>query len=126
VFGFVTGTDNWIFKAKPVEGGTDVTFSVGSVVQPAAARQTPRRPGDPRPRATGAMYEGTAIYDLFWARMAYLLGQRDMWMSCAESDARVKAGLVWGMNEALCNSFNVKDETPVQPMVSLHGEIKSK
>ena len=112
VLGFVTGTDNWIFKAWPVEGGTSVTFGVGSVAQPAPARQTPRRSNDSRPKVMGTTHEGTAIYDLVWARMAYLLGQRDNWMTCAESEARVASGVVWGETVALCNSFNVKDQVP--------------
>lgn len=124
VLGFVTGTDHWVLKTKPSEGGTDVTFAVGSVAQPAPARHTPRQAGDTRPRVMGAMHEGTAIYDLFWSRMAYLLGQRDTWMSCAESDSRVKAGVVWGVTDALCNSFNVKDGVPEGPMVSAPGDLQ--
>ena len=50
------------------------------------------------------------------ARIAYLLGQRDTWMSCAESEARVASGVVWGETVALCNSFNVKDGVPEGPM----------
>lgn len=118
VLGFVTGTDQWIVKARPVDGGTDVTFAVGSVAQPAGARITPRRDGDPRPRVMGSMHEGTAIYDLVWSRMAYLLGQRDSWMTCADSAARVASGVVWGEVVALCNSFNVKDQMPEGPMIT--------
>ena len=121
VLGFVTGTDNWIFKARPVEGGTAVTFAVGSVAQPAPAKQTPRRADDPRPKVMGATHEGTAIYDLVWARMAYLLGQRGDWMRCAESEARVASGVVWGETVALCNSFNVKDLVPEGAMTSTQG-----
>lgn len=121
VLGFATGTDNWIFKVRPVEGGTAVTFAVGSVAQPAPARQTPRRADDPRPKVMGTTHEGTAIYDLVWARMAYLLGQRDTWMSCAESEARVVSGVVWGEAVALCNSFNVKDLVPEGAMTSTQG-----
>ena len=122
VLGFVTGTDNWIFKARPVEGGTAVTFAVGSVAQPAPAKQTPRRADDPRPKVMGATHEGTAIYDLVWARMAYLLGQRGDWMSCAESEARVASGVVWGETVALCNSFNVKDGVPERALLGTSTE----
>ena len=125
VLGFVTGTDNWVFKARPVEGGTTVTFAVGSVAQPAPARQTPRRVDDPRPRVMGTMHEGTAIYDLVWARIAYLLRQRDTWMSCAESEARVASGVVWGETVALCNSFNVKDLVPERAMNSMQGSASA-
>ncbi|AEC22239.1 hypothetical protein PT7_P003 (plasmid) [Pusillimonas sp. T7-7] len=55
---------------------------------------------------------GTAIYDVFWARMDYLLGKNDKWMTCEEANSRVKAAITWGPNEALCNSFNMKDAAP--------------
>ena len=48
----------------------------------------------PLPGIGGSAVDGTTIYEIFWARMTYLLGQRDTWMTCAESDARVKAGVV--------------------------------
>lgn len=53
--------------------------------------------------------DGTAIYDLFWARVEYLLGQRDAWMTCADSNARQKSGIVWGSNEPLCDSLTTTD-----------------
>lgn len=124
----VFGLDTWGISVQSAETGSVVKLGVASQAQ--ALMPVPTARGDASvgtmPGMGGFAVNGTAIYDLFWARMAYLLGQRDTWMSCAEADARVKAGTVWGTNEALCNSFNVKDETPVQPMVSLHGEIKSK
>ena len=60
----------------------------------------------------GTPVDGTALYDVFWARMDYLLGKRAKWMDCKEADRRVKQGIVWGSNENLCNSFNIKDDRP--------------
>ena len=61
---------------------------------------------------SGSPVMGTAIYDVFWSRMDYLLGLRQDWMTCQMADERVKSGATWGTNEALCNSFNVKDAVP--------------
>lgn len=114
----VFGMDTWSINVQPAETGSVVKLGVASQAQ--AMMPVPTARGDATAGTmpgTGAFtVNGTAIYDLFWARMAYLLGQRATWMTCIEADARVKAGTVWGTNEALCNSFNVKDETPEGPM----------
>lgn len=54
--------------------------------------------------------------------MDYLLGVRPDWMNCKMADERVKEGVVWGANEALCNSFNIKDETPSSPILAMKGQ----
>lgn len=122
------GMDTWDLRVSQDGANTKVRLGVASQGQMLAPMPTAR--GDASvgtmPGMGGAAVDGTAIYDLFWARMAYLLGQRDSWMTCAESDARVKAGTVWGLNEALCNSFNVKDQVPEGPMAvkaaGTHGQ----
>lgn len=107
------GSDQWLIKAQEVDGGTKVSAQVGTSsgnIIPA-----PTTGGDMAAFGTpggGSPVRGTAIYDLFWARMDYLLGKTDHWMTCAEADQRVKDGIVWGKNEALCNSFNMKDLPP--------------
>ena len=61
---------------------------------------------------SGSPVMGTAIYDVFWSRMDYLLGFRQDWMTCQIANQRVEHGITWGTNEALCNSFNIKDNPP--------------
>ena len=121
------GVDTW--DVRVTTDGPNAKIKVGVASQSQALMPMPTASGRDASVGTmpggGATVNGTAIYDLFWARMAYLLGQRTTWMSCAESDERVKAGKVWGMNEALCNSFNVKDETPEGPMVSVQGATRT-
>ncbi|RXZ42712.1 hypothetical protein EBB06_12530 [Crenobacter cavernae] len=60
----------------------------------------------------GNIVNGSAIYDVFWARMDWMLGRRGDWMDCKVADQRVKTGAAWGTNEALCNSFNITDKAP--------------
>ena len=55
------------------------------------------------PGEGGVPLNSTAIYDLFWGRMDYLLGRRDRWMTCDEAKARRKAGTTYGLLEALCS-----------------------
>ena len=61
---------------------------------------------------SGSPVMGTAIYDVFWSRLDYLLGKRKDWMTCKVADERVKQNITSGTNEALCNSFNMNDKLP--------------
>ncbi|XUH15167.1 hypothetical protein FC419_18135 [Bordetella pertussis] len=107
------GTDTWTVRTKEIPGGVRVSAalntSAGSVLP------MPTTGGDMSAGTTpgmGGNVPGTAIYDVFWARMDYLLGLSDQWMTCEESNRRVSTGAVWGPNDALCNGFNVKDDLP--------------
>lgn len=109
----VTGVDTWLVQIEPEGQGWKVFMQVGtqassSTVMPTSnggfsAGQTPTI-------ASGV--PGTAIYDLFWSRLDYLLGKRAAWMTCKEANERVSQGIVFGPNDALCNSFNMKDDSP--------------
>lgn len=107
------GTDTWLVKTQSIANATKVsamvTTSSGSVAPMATTGGDWTATGLP---GGGRIVPGTAIYDVFWARMDYLLGKSDRWMTCEESNARVAQNIVWGTNEALCNSFNVKDDVP--------------
>lgn len=109
------GTDSWIVKATPQPAGTRVNVAVSSTAAPVT----------PIPTTGGNMTAGTlpamsnsiastAIYDVFWARMDYLLGKRPDWMTCEQANKRVETKVTWGDNSALCNSFNMADTRPDQ------------
>lgn len=112
------GVDNWLVQTKQEADGTHVRVGVttsASAIAPVVttggdwtAGSTPSLPGPP--------IQGTAIYDVFWARLDYLLGKRQSWMTCEEADARVKSKVTWGDNSQLCNSFNMKDNAPDAPV----------
>lgn len=117
IIGGANGTDYWTVRAAPGAKGTVATVQastqsttiapmmIGGIGMIPAAL-----PGQ------GAPIDGTALYDVFWARMDYLLGRRPAWMTCEEADERVRKSVTWGSNEALCNSFNLADETPKEPL----------
>lgn len=107
------GTDTWLVRTKEESDATRVSAlvstSMGSVLP------IPTTGGDftaGGPPGGGNLVAGTAIYDVFWARMDYLLGLRDDWMVCKEANERVHKKIMWGSNEALCNGFNMKDDLP--------------
>lgn len=112
-----SGTDTWVLDTVPSGPGTRVNLQVGRQ----AAAIVPVSTTSGAMTATslpsvGSPVEGTATYDLFWARLDYLLGKRPDWMSCDVADKRVSQRIAWGDNSALCNSFNVKDMTPAGPL----------
>lgn len=113
VLAATTGSDTWRVTAVPTEAGVKVAASLNTTM--GSILPVPTTGGDMSVSgmpAGGGNVAGTAIYDVFWARMDYLLGASAAWMTCEEADNRVKAGITWGSNEALCNSFNVKDDIP--------------
>lgn len=109
----VSGIDYWRIDAEEVSEGVRVSVQVNTQMQALVPMATTS--GDwtatSAPMA-GSPVNGTAIYDVFWSRMDYLLGQSEEWMDCELANRRVSDGLAWGTNEALCNSFNVNDEKP--------------
>lgn len=118
VLAAVMGTDFWAVRTSGVVDETRVELEVGTSAQ----GLTPMATTSPGTYSVGtlpsnaALVQGPALYELFFARMEYLLGLRADWPSCDWSDGRVKIGAAWGSNEALCNSFNVKDKTPSGPL----------
>lgn len=108
-----SGTDTWVVRTQQEGDATKVSALVSTVA--GSILPMPTTGGDFTAGglpAGGNLVAGTAIYDVFWARMDYLLGLGNDWMTCDEADARVRDGTAWGNNEALCNGFNMKDDLP--------------
>lgn len=124
------GTDSWVVRAvENGHGETRVSVSVSTQAGGIGAVATGSNTAAPLTMpAMGASVNGTAAYDVFWARMDYLLGRRQLWMDCRVTDGRVAKGLVWGDNSALCNVFNIKDDVPEGAMIheSESPEIEKK
>jgi len=117
VLAYTAGTDVWTVKASRNEktGGTDaavyVTTAHGGSVLPvvvANSGSTATSPG-----SGGIPTRGNAIYQLFWERLDYLLGLNSKWMSCDDVDKEIANGKLWGDTSPLCNSLNIKDNSPV-------------
>lgn len=107
------GTDFWNISIEEIENNSKVT--VAARTQSQGVAPMPTTGGDftaGTMPVVGSPVKGTAIYDVFWARLDYLLGKRADWMTCKIADKRVNEKIVWGNNEALCNSLNMADSLP--------------
>ncbi len=117
------GRDYWSVTTREGPNGVDVTAQVNTGAQ-AVTPQPTTAPGvwtaTTGPMA-GSPVQGTALYDLFWARMDYMLFKRNDWMPCNTAHDRVAAGSVFGNVEPLCNGFNVDDYTPGRPKTKLNA-----
>lgn len=116
VIAAASGTDFWAIKATSIKDGVRVSMQVNTQSQAV----TPMATSGSNWTATtmpmsGSPVTGTAIYDVFWSRLDYLLGKTTQWMTCEAADERVRQKITWGNNEALCNGFNMKDEHPQTP-----------
>ena len=118
VLAAVRGTDYWQFKAVQEGGATRASVLISTQAQGQGVSMAPSTGswGTSMQPLQGSAVNGTAIYDVFWSRMDYLLGMRSDWMSCDQANARVQQKVVWGDNSALCNAFNMTDETPRAPL----------
>ncbi len=111
------GTDIWDVRAVPTNGGVRVTTHLTRTESAITAAPVGTSGGDTSvtavttPAAGGVPVNSTAIYDLFWGRMDYLLGRRAEWMTCQEANARMKEGFTYGPLDALC-SVTTDDLTP--------------
>ncbi|WP_425450309.1 hypothetical protein [Virgifigura deserti] len=123
VLAFSMGTDTWLVRATDESDGLAASVAVSTGNSGAGPMMTTG--GDwtvtGAPGAGAIPVQGTAIYEIFWARMDYLLGKSPDWMTCEEAIERAKTKVVWGNNEALCNLINVKDRTPESSVVPVSG-----
>lgn len=106
------GTDTWTLHVVEHDGASTARMSVATVSRGTSASLMGMMPTAHTGPNVGRTVEGTAIHDVFWARMDHLLGLRTDWMRCEDADRRVAAGITRGNNDALCNGFNLKDAAP--------------
>ena len=111
------GTDIWDVRVVPAERGVRMTVYLSGTGGAVTGAPVMTSGGGTSitalttPAAGGVPVNSTAIYDLFWARLDYLLGRRDGWMTCQEASARVRTGITYGPMDALC-SVTTDDLTP--------------
>ena len=108
------GRDYWTVKAEQKDGGVKLAVQANIEMQnltPMPTTSSGTWTAGTMPMA-GRPINGTALYELFWARLDYLLGKSKEWMTCEVADKRRSEGITWGWNDPLCNSFNMTDSLP--------------
>ncbi len=112
VVSYEWGDDQWQVKTYPTNGGIATVVHISRKVG-YSGNMVFISDGQ-----SAYSVNGTAIYDLFWGRMDYLLGKRQDWMTCEMSNDRIKQKIVWGSNDPLCNKLNIKDNKPASRIVT--------
>ncbi|MCX5592850.1 hypothetical protein [Alcaligenes endophyticus] len=109
----VDGVDTWTIKAVDTPTGTNATVSVATSTASAIAAPTGGAGvSSSDSGATPGQVSGTALYDLFWARMDYMLGTRSDWMTCDQAKTKLAAGETTGNLLQICDGITIKDESP--------------
>jgi hypothetical protein len=108
----IVGDDTWTLTVSEVDGATKARLSLLTYKRSTTVSSFGMTPTTQTTPRIGGPVKGSAIYDLFWARMDHLLGMRPDWMSCAEAGARVSAGTTWGNKDALCAGYSFTDAVP--------------
>jgi hypothetical protein len=116
------GTDTWSVSAEPADSGVKVTALLNQTVGNIGAMPIATTGGQwsAAPSTTQPMQNITtrpASYQLFFARLDYLLGERTDWLTCNQAKEIFTDGLL----EPFCTVAN--DRTPDwQPGVEVYSE----
>lgn len=122
-----TGIDTWIVEAYPAEVGTKVIARHSGQASAVTAFASPVVGGG-NGMAVGAITSPAlqnmtiepAIYELFFARLDYLLGKRADWLTCKEA----KKLAVEGYLDPFCTVAN--DRTPDGKSAAQRREMQNK
>lgn len=107
------GTHTWQIKTEP----TDTGLTANAYVSLQAANMTgmPTGGGGASVMTSPSMQNMVntpAIYELFWARMDYLLDKSQVWPTCEDWEAKVDRGESYGTLDPLCVAMNIDDLKP--------------
>lgn len=94
------GTDFWNFQV--VEEGDKLIASIRPSVRYGLIDSDQK----------GALIQGTAIYQMFWKRLDFLLGRSLEWESCEMGLKKIKSMKTCGSLEHICDSLTLDDATP--------------
>lgn len=111
----IVGDDSWTLTVSETGGGVKARLSLLTYKRSTTVSSFGMTPTTQTTPRIGGPVKGTALYDLFWARMDHLLGVRPDWMTCAEAEARVSSGATWGNKDALCAGYSFTDAAPGAP-----------
>jgi len=113
VLAYSQGTYIWRISTQPHEGGIRakayVSGNSGTVTGSITSSGAATTQASP---TMANMFNTPAIYELFWARMDYLLGKNTEWPTCQDWNNQIKQGKTYGSDDALCLAANTDDRLP--------------
>lgn len=105
VIAAASGSFRFDFAVEPSGNGTKAVLKIYSTSQGTGAAAAPAPGGmifvpSTQPATSGVLVTTSSSYDLFFSRLAYLLGQGDRWISCDVARDTMAQGV--GSLEPLC------------------------
>lgn len=91
----IGGNDTWEITTLPAVNGQVVSVSLLNRMS-TAAHQSKRK----------------VIFDVFWARMDYLLAKRHDWLTCEEVAEMLDKKETWGDPLSVCDEITLKNNHP--------------
>ncbi len=107
-----SGTDQWEFRVGQDAGITKARMEITRTA--GGGMITPFGGGYYNQPQT--IFNGVAVYAIFWERVDYMLGRRQHWTTCDDMRSRIRAKSTWGDLSAMCDGNN-KNDTPAGPMI---------
>ncbi len=108
------GTDYWRFDVKEEKGelvaSVQPSQTSGSVTGYSAGNGNV---GTVTAPTIGNPLQGTAIYDMFWSRLDFILGLRSDWLDCKSGLQKISKGETWGNLDNICDSVTLRDDYPL-------------
>jgi hypothetical protein len=120
VIGAAAGVDHWSFRATSTPDGTRATVAVNQSSQGLSpspvVTQSSSGMGVGTGPAISAGIISPALYDLFWRRVDFVLERPgSTWLTCQQWATLQKTQRLPGIDDPLCNSFNMTDSDPTKP-----------
>lgn len=121
VIAAASGTDFWTIRAVDTPEGALVTVEAATQQGAVSATAVPVTSGAvgigtmTTPTTGGHMIDSPALYDLFWARMAFLTGRSTEWRTCQDQEALIESAKIRGHLAPLCTvaDDNAPEGVPV-------------
>lgn len=113
VLAFTQGTHTWRLQTEDKGGAIEAT--VHASAQASGVSGAPTGAGGASTITTPAMQNivnTPAVYELFWARLDYLLNNSESWPTCDMWSEKIDSGGTYGNIEHLCLALNTDDRLP--------------
>lgn len=112
VIAITNGTDYWVFDVEDKDGSLLATVQASSASSAITPYAVGGQVGTVSTTSFGTPIQGTAIYDMFWGRLDYLLDRRKDWPDCRSGLQKIRRGETWGNLDQICDSVTLIDDAP--------------
>lgn len=112
VIGSTQGTDYWTFNVEEKDGKLVADVRASTTAGTLTAYSNGMGASTVTTPTIGIPIEGTALFNLYWRSLDYVLGLTDRWEDCRDGLERVKRDETWGYLVNICDSVTLNNSYP--------------